>query len=61
MAPVLEINHPLVDNVKYYVDLSKGNSEINSNILREGIVVRSMDSSFSFKSINPEYLLKNQL
>jgi hypothetical protein len=52
---------PIVGDASHYVELSKGKSQINKNILREGIVVRTVDSKFSFKSINPEYLLKNQL
>lgn len=56
-VPVLETNHSLVNDVKYYVDLSKGKSQINSNTQREGIVIRSVIDNFSFKSINPEYLL----
>lgn len=61
MVPVLEINHELKNDVKYYVELSKGNSKINSEVKREGIVIRGMNSSFSFKSINPEYLLSQEL
>lgn len=57
MVPILEQNHSLVNDVKYYVDLSKGKSKINSNSRREGIVIRSESENFSFKSINPEYLL----
>lgn len=58
MVPVLETNHTLVNDTKYYVDLSKGVSQINSNSQREGIVIRSVSKNFSFKSINPEYLLQ---
>ena len=46
------------NDIKYYVELSKGKSLINPDILREGIVIRSLVDNFSFKSINPEYLLK---
>lgn len=60
LVPFIVMNHKLVNDIKYYVDFSKGKSQINSNILREGIVIRAMDSSFSFKSINPEYLLKQE-
>lgn len=60
MVPILETNHLLVNDIKYYVDLSKGTSKLNPNVLREGIVVRSMSSNFSFKSINPEYLLHQE-
>jgi hypothetical protein len=58
MVPIISTNIPLMGNIKYYVELSNGKSAINSKIDREGIVVRAMDSSFSFKSINPNYLLK---
>lgn len=59
-VPFVVMNHKLVNDIKYYVDFSKGKSQINPKILREGIVIRAMDSSFSFKSINPEYLLKQE-
>jgi len=63
---------PLLDtNVKYktveeWIEYSKGISKINSKKLREGVVIRSVTHSptnaignmFSFKAINPEYLLK---
>lgn len=59
MVPTL--NESVIRNdIKYYVELSKGKSKINSNILREGIVIRSLNDNFSFKSINPEYLLKQE-
>jgi hypothetical protein len=51
----------IVNDVKYYVELSKGKSELNSAIQREGIVIRSLTENFSFKSINPDYLLANNL
>lgn len=57
MVPVVGFDK-IKDNVKYYVDLSKGKSEINPKVLREGIVVRTVMDELSFKSINPEYLLK---
>lgn len=60
-VPVLESNHTLVNSIKYYVDLSKGASQINPNTQREGIVIRSISKNFSFKSINPEYLLQQEL
>lgn len=33
-------------------------SQINPNVIPEGVVVSNFDRSFSFKSINPEFLLK---
>jgi ATP-dependent RNA circularization protein (DNA/RNA ligase family) len=59
-VPVLQVNIGLVNDVKYWVEYSKGKSQVNANILREGVVIRSMNDNFSFKSINPEYLLKQE-
>lgn len=60
MVPIVSENTLLQSDVKYYVELSKGKSAINKKIDREGIIIRALDSSFSFKSINPEYLLKQK-
>ena len=60
MVPILNDGVYIIVDVKYYVELSKGKSLINPNVLREGIVIRTLDSQFSFKSINPEYLLKQE-
>ena len=60
MVPFLGFEEVKVD-VKYYVELSKGKSKINPKVLREGLVCRSIsDGSFSFKSINPLYLLAKE-
>ena len=40
------------------VELSKGKSVINPKIQREGIVARLKEKRFSFKIINPDFLLK---
>lgn len=61
LVPILEVAHELKNDIKYYVELSKGKSQINPKIWREGIVIRSLDDNFSFKSINPEYLLHQEL
>jgi hypothetical protein len=58
-VPILEFD-VIKNDIKYYVELSKGKSNINPDIHREGIVIRSMTDNFSFKSINPEYLLKQE-
>ena len=60
MVPVLNDAAIIENDIKYYVELSKGKSRINPDILREGIVIRGLNSEFSFKSINPEYLLKQE-
>jgi len=61
MVPLLECGVPLVNDIKYYVELSKMKSTLNKNVWCEGKVIRALDSSFSFKSINPEFLLHNEL
>lgn len=41
------------------IEKSKGKSLINSKILKEGIVIRSIeDDRISFKAINPDFLIK---
>lgn len=37
---------------------SDGQSQINQNVLREGIVFKSLDAKFSFKVVSNKYLLK---
>lgn len=39
--------------------LATGESKVNSTVLREGIVYRSMDGVESFKNVSNEYLLKH--
>ena len=53
MVPVLNDAAIIENDIKYYVELSKGKSRINPDILREGIVIRGLNSEFSFKSMNP--------
>lgn len=51
----------LGSTVQELVEFSKGKSVINSNIEREGIVVRCIENGkklLSFKCINPNFLLK---
>lgn len=39
--------------------LATGKSEVNPNVMREGIVYRSFDGQDSFKNVSREYLLKH--
>jgi RNA ligase (TIGR02306 family) len=62
---ILNITNPYDNYIDFLVDLSKGNSVLNSSVKREGIVIRSIDNHWdshigrlSFKVINPEFLLK---
>jgi RNA ligase len=60
MVPIVDNNAVIVNSAKYYVELSKGKSQLNPNTLREGIVIRVKDGHFSFKSISPSFLLKQE-
>jgi hypothetical protein len=61
MVPIVSNNTPIVNDIKHYVELSKGKSAINPSVLREGIVIRLLNENVSFKSVNPEYLLSQEL
>jgi len=49
------LNHSLEDLLK----MAEGKSALNSNTEREGIVMRSLDGSQSFKVVSNKFLLKN--
>ena len=59
-VPILDDAAVIKNDIRYYVELSKGKSKINPSVEREGCVVRSMTENFSFKSINPNYLLNQK-
>ena len=40
--------------------LATGKSLVNPNVMREGLVYRSLDGKDSFKNVSQEYLLKHQ-
>lgn len=65
-VPIVEHRHILEEDVEALVRLSNASSFLNSNTIREGIVMRPLveevDSQLgrlSFKIINPEFLLAN--
>lgn len=50
----------LDSNIKDWIKLSSFRSKLNDSTIAEGIIVRLLnDSEFSFKVINPQFLLKN--
>jgi len=64
-VPILETDVALTVDPDYWIKKSEGYSVLNNKIKREGIVVRSMENiiypsigKFSFKAINPKFLLK---
>ena len=44
-------------SVQGVLEYATGKSLVNPNVLREGIVFRSLDSDSSFKAVSPEYLM----
>lgn len=46
----------IVDNILQYAD----GPSLNSSIIREGVVFRSINHNYSFKAINNRYLLENE-
>lgn len=57
----------LNNNIDELIELSKGQSQLNPNTKREGIVIRPLNETtdrltgrLSFKAINPEFLLKHK-
>ena len=65
-VPIIEENFIMTKDIDALVNYSMGNSVLNENTLREGIVFRAKnnkectkyDNRVSFKAINPEFLLK---
>ena len=57
-VPILgEVQMP--DTMEELKVLATGKSKVNPNVMREGIVYRSLDGSDSFKNVSREYLLKH--
>lgn len=75
-VPILTISYELNNDIPKLIEMAKGNSVINKDCLREGIVIRPLlekldlfmstsggfgsSARLSFKSINQEYLLTNE-
>lgn len=57
-VPILgEVQMP--DTMKELKVLATGKSKVNPDVMREGIVYRSLDGSDSFKNVSREYLIKH--
>ena len=59
-VPYLEIPFMLPSSVEYMLKYAEGKSKLNANVEREGVVVRSMDNSISFKAISNNFLLQEK-
>jgi RNA ligase (TIGR02306 family) len=64
IVPILENDYLLDNNIPKLVEKALGKSVLKADVIREGIVIRPLVESndaigrVSFKSINPEFLLK---
>lgn len=58
-VPMISYDYILPDTVEGMLQYATDKSMINSNVLREGVVVRSQDGKRSFKAVSPEYLIKH--
>lgn len=60
MVPILESPFALPDSVDEMLKYAEGKSALNPNTEREGVVVRSMDRTISFKAISNTFLLSEK-
>ena len=58
-VPILDINFELPETVEDMLKYAEDKSVLNDKTEREGVVVRSMDGTISFKAISNSFLLKN--
>jgi len=59
-VPVLDINFMLPDTVEELLKYADAKSALNPNFDREGVVVRSLDRTISFKVISNKFLLNEK-
>ena len=59
-VPVLDVAMLLPNTVTGMLELAEGKSRLNNKTEREGIVVRSMDGTISFKAISNVFLLNQK-
>lgn len=60
LVPVLDVAMLLPETIQGMLDLAEGKSRLNDKTEREGVVVRSLDNTISFKAISNKFLLKNE-
>ena len=59
-VPILSTEFMLPDTIENLLLYAEGKSWLNKDTEREGVVIRSMDTSISFKAISNKFLLKNE-
>ena len=58
-VPIIETEYYLPKTMQEMKEAAEGQSVINPNVKREGLVYRSLDGSRSFKNVSNSYLLKH--
>ena len=58
-VPVINFDYILPNSVEGMLQYATAKSLINTDVLREGVVIRSKDGKKSFKAVSPEYLIKH--
>ena len=59
-VPILETSFKLPETINELLLMANGKSELNSNLDREGLVIRSFDRKISFKVISNNFLLNHE-
>ena len=59
-VPILETGFIMPQDMEEFKLMADGKSVVNPSVLREGIVLRTYDSSLSFKNVSRKYLLKHE-
>jgi RNA ligase (TIGR02306 family) len=59
-VPIIEVPFTLPETVGELLQNAEGKSVLNSQTEREGLVIRSLDNTISFKAISNKFLLKNE-
>ena len=59
-VPFVELNFELPKNIDDLLKYAEGNSKLNYNTEREGIVIRSINTKISFKVISNKFLLQEK-
>ena len=57
-VPFIDVKLLLPNTVEDMLKFAEGKSKLNNDVEREGVVVRSMDTSISFKAISNKFLLE---
>ena len=59
-VPILDVAMLLPETVQGMLELAEGKSRLNDKTEREGVVVRSLDNTISFKAISNKFLLSEK-